>query len=223
MPPATFRAVAREQLALYRSVEVRDAKVTSVEKLPAPEADGCAFEVSIGKDRVRARRILLATGMRDELLPIAGLAELWGNSVFQCPYCHGWELRDRPWGVLVDSEMMGGLAPFVSNWASHVTAFTNGSALAEETLQGLRRSVVTLEIEPIERLHGAGNIEAVELQSGRLVSCAAFAMRPRQRQVDLVIALGLALDEQGFVRVDPRTKESSVPGIHVIGDATSMQ
>src|SRR5258708_4571131 len=84
MPPATFRAVAREQLALYLSVEVRDAKVTSVEKLPAPEADGCAFEVSIGKDKVRARRILLATGMRDELPPIAGLAELWGNSVFQC-------------------------------------------------------------------------------------------------------------------------------------------
>jgi thioredoxin reductase len=222
-PPAAFRAIAREQLTPYPSVEVREAKVSGVAKLPTPGADGCMFEVSMGDDRVLARRVLLAAGMRDELPPIAGLAELWGTSVFQCPYCHGWELRDRPWGVLVDSEMMAGFAPFVSNWASHVTAFTNGSALSGETLQALRRSVVTLELEPIARLHGTGTIEAVELESGRLVPCAAFAMRPRQRQVELVIGLGLTLDEQGFVRVDPRTKESSMPGIHVIGDATTMQ
>lgn len=222
-PPGEFRGIARDQLTPYPSVEVRDAKVSRIERLAGPDAEGCAFEVSVGDDRVRARRILLAVGMRDELPSIAGLAELWGSSVFQCPYCHGWELRDRPWGVLVDSEMMATFAPHLSNWASHVTAFTNGAILAEGALETLRKSVVTLETEPIKRLHGTGTLEGVELSSGRIVPCAAFATRPRQRQVDLVSALGLALDDQGFVRVDPRTRESSVPGIHVAGDATTMQ
>jgi thioredoxin reductase len=222
-PPSEFRAIGRAQLEPYPSVEVREAKVSRVERLAAGDPEGCAFEVAFEDETVRARRLLLATGVRDELPPIPGLAELWGNTVFQCPYCHGWELRDRPWGVLVESDMMAGFAPFLSNWGSHVTAFTNAAALAEGTLRALRDSVVTLEIEPIKRLLGTHEIEAVELLSGRVVPCSALVMRPPQRQVDLVIALGLALDEQGFVRVDPRTKESSVPGVHAIGDATTMQ
>ncbi|WP_394823946.1 NAD(P)/FAD-dependent oxidoreductase [Pendulispora albinea] len=225
-PPSEFRRIAREELAMYASVEVRDALVTSIEKLTAPDLDGCAFAIALGdaKDAaVRARRVLLAVGMRDELPPIAGLAEFWGTSVFQCPYCHGWELRDRPWGAVVTSDAMAGFAPFLSNWASHLTLFTNGSELSEATLHTLRQSGLTLETEPIARLVGARDLESVELLSGRTVPCSALVMRPPQRQVDLVMALGLSLDEQGFVRVDPQTKESSTPGIHVIGDATTMQ
>ena len=78
--------------------------------------------------------------------------------------------------------------------------------------------------EPIAHLRGeAGGITHVELASGRLVPCEAFAMRPPQRPVDLVIQLGLELDENGSVRVSQPTRESSVPGIHVAGDATTMQ
>jgi thioredoxin reductase len=222
-PPSEFRAIAREQLTPYPSVEVREAIVSHIEKRATPDADGCGFEVSFGDTIVRARRILLAVGMRDELPAIAGLAELWGTSIFQCPYCHGWELRDRPWGVLVDSDAMAGFAPFLTNWASHLTAFTNAAPLSDESLHTLRSNTLTLETEAIARFVGASAIEAVELVSGRVVACAAVLMRPPQQQVELVRALGLALDDQGFVRVDPRTKESSVIGIHVIGDATTPQ
>lgn len=222
-PPSEFRAIARAQLAPYPSVEARDGWVSGIAQLAAADADGCGFEVAFADTRVRARRILLAVGIRDELPALAGLADFWGTSVFQCPYCHGWEFRDRPWGVFVDSDAMAGFAPFIANWASHVTVFTHGSALTDETLAGLRGGPLALETEPIERFVGTDELQAVQLVSGRSVACAAMIMRPPQHQVELVTALGLALDELGFVRVDPRTKESSVPGIHVIGDATTMQ
>jgi len=222
-PPTEFRAIARQQLAPYPSIEVRDALVTGVTPLATPDDTGCRFTVAIGDDTVRARRILLAVGMRDVLPDLPGLAALWGTSVFQCPYCHGWELRDRPWGVIVDSEAMAAFAAFVTNWASHVIAFTNGAPVPDDALRVMQQSHVTLERAPILKLVGATMLEGVALASGRTVPCAALVMRPPQEQVELVRVLGLALDELGFARVDPKTKESSIPGIHVIGDATTMQ
>ncbi len=223
IPPAEFRAIAREQLRAYPSIEVRDAFVSRIERLSSPTLDGSAFDVYTQNETVRTRRVLLTTGVRDELPSIPGLAELWGRTVFQCPYCHGWELRDRPWGVLASSDMMAAFASFVTNWASHVTAFTNGAAIAAEVLAKLHDDGVTIVDEPIAKLHGeADAIRSVELASGRFVQCEALAMRPPQRPVDLVTDLGLELDETGFVRVQQPSRESSVPGIYVAGDATTM-
>jgi thioredoxin reductase len=222
-PPADFRAIAREQLRAYPSIELRDAIVSRIDRLATAADDGAAFGVHAGAETVRARRVLLTTGVRDELPAIPGLAGLWGRTVFQCPYCHGWELRDRPWGVLASSEMMAAFASLVTNWASHVTAFTNGASLSPEAIEKLCEDGITIVEEPIARLHGRGEaITSVELTSGRLVSCEAFAMRPAQRPVDLVTQLGLELDETGFVRIQLPSRESSVPGIHVAGDATTM-
>jgi len=224
-PPAEFRALARAQLAAYASVEACEGIVARVEQLAAVDEAGLAFVLTFSDahDPVGARRVLLATGMRDELPPIPGLAELWGASVFQCPYCHGWELRDRPWGVLTNTESMVAFAPILSAWSSHVTAFTNGAHLPDGALDRLRQSGFTIELEPIARLRGGGAIDGVELASGRTVACDALVLRPPQSPVELVLSLGLARDELGYVRVDEHTKESSVPGVHVVGDTVTMQ
>ncbi len=224
-PPAEFRALARQQLAAYPSVEVKDGLVSSVERLEPATPTGEAFVVSFATDSeaVRAERVLLATGLRDMLPAIEGLSELWGNTVFQCPYCHGWELRDRPWGMLADSEALADFAPLLTNWASHLTVFSHGFALSLATQERLRRCGMTLEVEPIARLRGGASIEAVELASGKTVPCSALLLRPAQTAVDLVLALGLERDEAGYVRVDPLSKESSLPGVHVVGDATTAR
>jgi thioredoxin reductase len=218
IPPQEFRAIARAELVAYDSVSVRDAKVTKI--LPV---DG-GFDVSIGDDApVRARRVLLATGVRDEPPAIEGLAEQWGKSSFQCPYCHGWELRDRPWGVLVASDALAAWAPFLTNWASSLVVFTNGATLAAESLELLARAGVAVELDPIARIVGSGEgMQSIALTSGRSVPCNALVMHPPQRPIDLVLELGLDRDDSGYVRVNPMTRESSVPGLHVAGDATTM-
>jgi thioredoxin reductase len=216
-PPKEFRAIARAQLTPYDSVAVRDAMVGRV----APVDGG--FDVTIEGEVVRARRILLASGVRDEVPAIEGLAEQWGRTSFQCPYCHGWELRDRPWGVLVTGDALVDWATFLTNWASTLVAFTNGAVLSEESQQKLRAARVSVEAEPLARLHGTRDaLESIELRSGKRVPANALVLRPAQRPVDLVLALGLERDELGFVRVNPMTRESSVPGVHVAGDATTM-
>ena len=93
-PPDEFRRVAREQVRAYPSVAVHDTPVTTI----TGQKD--AFAVTFGDDRVHARRVLLCTGLIDILPDIDGLRELWGGSVFQCPYCHGWEVRDRRFAYL---------------------------------------------------------------------------------------------------------------------------
>lgn len=219
-PPGDFRRIAREQLAGYPSVELRDAAVTSI------HGERGAFVVSLANETVHAKRILLCTGMIDEMLPIDGFRELWGHGIFQCPYCHGWEVRDRPWGYLARSEDEAHLLPFalmIRGWTPDVTVFTNGPFdFAAETQEKLARARVKLVEDPIARLVARdGALAAVELATGRSVPCDALFAHPPQTQVPLVHELNLALDEHGFVKADPMTRETSVPGVHAAGDLTT--
>lgn len=217
-PPNEFRAIGREQLAPYETVEVRDERVASI------TGSRGGFEVALASGTVSAHRILLCTGMVDEMLPIEGFRELWGHSIYQCPYCHGFEVRDRAWGVLALPATLGHLAPFalqVRSWTSDVTVFTNGVALPEDTHAALAGKV-RIETTPIARLVGREQqIAAVELAGGAAVACDALFTHPPQQQIALVRALGLALDDDGFVKVDPMKRETSLPGIYAAGDMTT--
>jgi thioredoxin reductase len=94
IPPSEFRDIARDQLAPYSSVEVQDLQVESI----AGQEDEFLLTTTAGQRE--ARRVLLCTGMIDEGVDLPGFHEAWGTSIFQCPYCHGWEVRDRRWGYL---------------------------------------------------------------------------------------------------------------------------
>jgi thioredoxin reductase len=219
-PPDEFRAVGREQLAAYPKVEVRDAPVDGV------SGSSGAFRVAIGADVVEARRVLLCTGMIDEMPAIEGFRELWGHSVFQCPYCHGWEVQDRPWGYLARAADLPHLVPFATllrGWTRDVVAFTGGAfEVPADAVERLRAAGVRLEMAPLARLVADEHrLQAVELSDRTRVRCEVLFSHPAQRQVALVRALGVALDDDGFVRVDPMTRETSVPGIHASGDLTT--
>lgn len=219
-PPDEFRAVARAQLAAYPTVEVRDVGVDAV------TGERGAFRVSVGADAVEARRLLLCTGMIDELPALDGLRERWGHAVFQCPYCHGWENQDRAWGYLVRAGQAAHLVPFALQlraWTDRVTVFTSGDVgVDDDARRQLTAAGVGLELAPVRRLVGRGpTLEAIELADGAQVACDALFMHPPQRQVELVRALGVALDADGFVQVDPGTRATSVPGVSAAGDLTS--
>jgi thioredoxin reductase len=219
-PPEEFRRIAREQLATYPNVEVRDVRVESVSGTRG------AFLIRLGSGEVQARRVLLCTGMIDQSLPIEGFSDLWGHAIFQCPYCHGWEVQDRRWGVLLDAANARMLVPFalmLRGWTRDLVVFkTEAFDVAAESNAQLQQAGVRVETGPVRRLIGRGrSLEAVELSTGDRVPCDVLFAHPPQRQVDLVRSLGLTLDDHGFVQVDAMKGETSVPGVFAAGDLTT--
>jgi thioredoxin reductase len=216
-PPSEFRRIGREQLQPY-DVEYRNTRVLGVERV------GPGFRVALeGGRTVEAKRVLIATGMVDEVPELPGYRELWGKSIFQCPYCHGWEVRDQAYGVLATAEHFLDFALFLTGWSRDVVVFTEGAipVPAEQRLR-LERAGVRLEPRRIRQfLARDGHLHAVELEDGARVERQILFARPPQRQTELVRQLGLELNELGFVRVDER-KQTSVPGILAAGDLTTM-
>lgn len=219
-PPAEFRRIGREQLERYPNVVVRDVPVLSI------GGSRGSFLVELPSERIEARRVLLCTGMVDEMLPIPGFRELWGRSIVQCPYCHGWEARDRRWGVLALPSNLSHLVPFAiqaRGWTDEVTVFlADGVGLEPDARTQLEMAGVRVEESPVVRLIAREErLEAVELASGAVLPCDQLFAHPPQRQVGLVQALGLELDEGGYVRIDPARRETSIPGIYAAGDLTT--
>jgi thioredoxin reductase len=219
-PPDVFRQLAREQLAKYRNVEVRDERIDGL------DGGRGAFRLRLGAASIEARRVLLCTGMIDQMLPIEGFSALWGRAIFQCPYCHGWEVQDLAWGCLVRAEDAAHVVPFAlqaRGWTSRLVVFTAGTfELPEQDGARLAAAGIRVETAPVTRLvEQDGRLIAVELEHARQVPCDALFAHPPQRHVELVTAAGLELDEAGFVRVDPVRGETSVPGIYAAGDLTT--
>ncbi|MEP6863064.1 MAG: NAD(P)/FAD-dependent oxidoreductase [Deltaproteobacteria bacterium] len=219
-PPEDFRQIARAQLATYANVEIRDSGVAAI------TGERNAFTVRLGSgEELRARRVLLATGMVDEMLPIEGFRELWGHSIFQCPYCHGWEIQDQRWGFLVQADHAAHAAPFALMARGFTTrGLTVFGELPEDVRAQLRAADISIAAAPVRRLLARdGQLTAIELADGTVVACEALFVHPPQHQVALVDSLGLAV-EDSYLRIDPMTRETSRPGIYAGGDlATRMQ
>lgn len=218
-PPNEFRRVAREQLVQYESVAIEDVRVRSI------SGERGAFRVELEQRTVEARRVLLCAGMIDEMLPIEGFAALWGHSIVQCPYCHGWEARDQRWGFLIHTANPHAMAFALKlrAWTRHVTVFTHGEArLSDGERDQLRTAGIRLETASIARLEAAnGALTGVALANGSTVGCDLLYAHPHQRQIDVVERLGLERDEHGYVTVDPMKRETSIPGIYASGDLTT--
>jgi thioredoxin reductase len=218
-PPDEFRRIARQQLDPYASVEVRDARVEAI------QGERGAFEVRLDTGNVSARRILLCTGMVDELPALEGFRELWGQSIFQCPYCHGWEVRDQSFGVLVERVELLEFAALLRSWTATVVVLTNGAfAVPDPVRARLGAAGVAIDERPIRRLVPRGDrLESVEFAAGNPRRLDVLFARPPQRQVALVQTLDVALDDGGYVRVDDML-ETSLPGVYAGGDLiTPMQ
>lgn len=220
-PPAEFRRIARAQLAPYEGVEVRDARVEAIE--PAGALFRVRTTAGATESTIEARRVLLCTGMIDELPAIPGYRELWGRSIFQCPYCHGWEVRGRAFGYIAPAAEWLAWAPFLLGWSDDLVVFTSGQfAVPAQVAGDLARAGIRIEERPVLGLRAQDDqLAAVELAGGAEIAREVLFVRPPQRQTMLVASLGLALDAHGFVQIDEQL-QTSVPGIHAAGDLTTM-
>lgn len=218
VPPDEFRRIAREQLTAYPNVEICSHRVESI----AGERD--AFAVRLSQGAATARRILLCTGLVDELPPVPGVRELWGTAIFQCPYCHGWEVRDQRFAYLAADAEAASFALLLRGWTADVMLLTNAQfVIPSEVASQLRAGGIVVDERRIDRLVPEGSrLDRVVFSDGGVLRRDALFVQPRQQQVELVRSLVLALDPQGLVKISD-SYETSMTGVYAGGDLTTKR
>jgi thioredoxin reductase len=214
--PLEFRRLAHEELAGYPSVEFRAAEVTAASR----NAQG-HFEATIGKQRrVRSRKLLIATGVFDHLPVLEGIEQLFGTSVFQCPYCDGWEVRDTPIAVYGKRRRGFEMARAMTAWSSDIVLCTDGAAMLSETEKShLQRNAIAIIEERIARLEGTrGQLREIVFRGGRrLQRSAMFFDTPSSNQSRLAETLGCQFAHHGGIKCGQH-EATSVPGVFVAGN-----
>ncbi|MFJ4794541.1 NAD(P)/FAD-dependent oxidoreductase [Kitasatospora purpeofusca] len=219
MPPGELLAAGRAELRGY-GVDLLDGRVDRI--VPVPGAGAPAFDVHPADGpALRARRVVVATGLRDGLPELPGLAARWGRDVLHCPYCHGYEVRDRPLGVLGTDPAAVGQALLLRQWSADVVLFAHTLELsADDRARLAARDVRVVEGEAArvavvdDRLHG------VELADGAVVPREALFLVPRLEARDApLFGLDCDRDAQGWIATD-RTGRTGVPGVWAVGNLT---
>lgn len=219
--PAELRRIGRLQLEQYGTVKVDDRDIVGAEG-----ADG-AFTLRLADgEAVEARKVVLATGVRDILPPIEGLPELWGGSAFTCPFCDGWEVRDQPWAVLASQpELMH--VTLLATWTDDLVVLTNGlDDIDAATRQGLGDLNISVRTEPIVRLDREdGRLRRVVFAHGEHLDRSVLLVRPEiEPRTALAVQLGCELMAEGpipgLIRVDGM-QQTTVPGVLAAGDVTT--
>lgn len=213
--PAELRGGARRELARYPTVDLLDETVTG--------ASGTRGDFSVilsDGTEARARRLLLATGVRDRLPPIEGLATLWGRSILHCPYCHGWEVRDEPLAALVLVPLDVYFAASLSRWSSDLVVLTGGAfALAEDQLDLLEATGAAVRDTPITGVSPAPDAAIdIHFEKGEpLRRRALFLHAPVRQRSELPGQLGCRILDDGYVEVD-EFGQTTLPGVSSAGD-----
>ncbi len=217
LPPAELIAAGREEVSGYGGRLV-SGTVTRVR----PGSDA-RFELTLSDGSVAsARRVLVTTGLRDELPDLPGVRERWGRDLLHCPYCHGHEVRDQRLGVLGGTPDAAQHALLLRQWSADVVFFVHTSAItAEEREQLVARAVGIVE-GPLRRLVVADDrLQGVELADGGVVRRDAVFVRPvLVPHAELLTGLGCATHDNGWVAADA-TGLTSVPGVWVAGNAVN--
>jgi thioredoxin reductase len=221
-PPGDLYAQGREELAAYPTVELRSGEVVDGER------DGTRFSLALADGaRESARRVLLATGMDYRTPSLPGIAERWGRSVFHCPFCHGWEVRDQVLGVLGGGTGDVERALLLRAWSDDVTLLTDGPAeLDADGAERLAAAGVAVDERPVAGLRGDGDaLTAVTFADGSERPCGALLVPVTMHQRSpLAARLGATLADPGPVVADAVEVgagfESSVPGLFAAGDVS---
>jgi thioredoxin reductase len=215
--PREFLKMAREDLTQYDTVSLREGKVVSASCIES------RFEVRLADgERVTARKLLLATGVVDKLPVIEGFHELYGRSIFHCPYCDGWEVRDQPLAIYGNGERGLGLSLELTAWSRDLVLCTDGPCeIDAEGRSRLAKHGIAIREERVARLEGRdGQLTAVVFGDGTsLARSAMFFTTGQSQRSDLMVQLGCNFNEKGTVRTG-KYETTHLPGLFVAGDAS---
>jgi thioredoxin reductase len=215
--PRAFRQLAHRELKALSNVDFVAAAATRAARV----SGNGTFEVTLGARRlVRSRKLLIATGVFDHVPALDGIESLFGRSVFQCPYCDGWELRGAAVAVYGKHQRGFEMARAMTAWTCDIVLCTDGPSRLSLAARGhLERNGIKLIEERIARLAGArGKLKAIEFRNGsRLARTALFFDTPCSGQSQLAESLGCQFTRGGGIKCG-QYEATSVPGVFVAGN-----
>jgi thioredoxin reductase len=217
--PADFLRIGRQQLEPYESVDFRHIEVVDAKR----SSTGFTLILADGTT-VSCKQLLLATGVVDEVPQIDGIEALYGRSVFHCPYCDGWEMRERKLAVYGRGDGGFGLALELTLWTSDLVLCTDGPAeISTEDKQRLQRHKITLREERVARLSGSnGILREIEFVNGeRVTRDGLFFSTGQYQRSHLARRLGCQFNDDGSVKTGDY-ETTDVPGLYVAGDASRL-
>lgn len=224
-PPASLLAAGREELAKYGGSVIQGtvSAITASQNQSQVSRlyERAGFTLSLGDGReYGARRVLVSTGLRDEILDLPGTRARWGRDVLHCPYCHGYEVRDEPIGVLGGNPESVGHALLIAQWTDDLVYFPHTHALTDAERELLElRGIRIADGQVARMIIEADRLTGVELADGTRIHRTAVFVRPRMRPNGALLAeLGCETDEQGWVRRDGGG-QTTVRGLYVAGNA----
>lgn len=214
-PPLAIAADARKQVEQYPTVTFINDWADSVMKTPSD----FRIETRSGRQFL-ARKIILATGVKDVMPDIPGFAECWGISVLHCPYCHGYEVRNEKTGILGNGDYAFEFAQLISNWTRDVIVFTNGpSTLTNDQIERLsRHGIRIIETRVVALKHNAGALANITFADKSSIQLSVLYSRPPFVQHSgIPESLGCELNSDGYIQVDASQK-TTVAGVYACGD-----
>ena len=216
--PKEFRTIGRGELERYDTVELRSVGVTAAQCKP-----DARFEVTLADHQiVRSRKLLIATGVCDNLPEIDGIRELYGRSVFHCPYCDGWEVRDQPIAIYGRGARGLGLSLELTTWSRDLVLCTDGpSEITDDDRARLERNGIALREARVAAMRGRdGILERIIFENGdELPRRALFFTAGQSQRSKLAMDLGCEINEKGTVRTG-KYEMTHLPGLFVAGDAS---
>jgi len=216
--PRHFRDAGRRELARYETVQIRDTAATD-----AACDEGGRFTVTLADGSIeRSRKLLVATGVCDNVPEIDGIEELYGRSVFHCPYCDGWEVRDQPIAIYGKEQRGVGLSFELTAWSRDLVLCTDGpGGIPDDDRARLARNGIRIREERVIGLEGRdGVLERIIFDAGEpLPRRAMFFTAGQFQRSALAIRLGCEFNDKGTVRTG-KYESTHLPGLYVAGDAS---
>jgi thioredoxin reductase len=215
LPPELLR-ITREELTRY-PVSIKKERITAAQK----SNDGFAVISSKGRSYY-ARKLLLATGVTDDVPDIPGFKELWGKSVFHCPFCDGYECKDAEIGLYAQKHNGYGMAIALRHLSSKMTLFTDGSFYLKpaQRTQLLKRDITIVTKRLSHLIHDRDKLLAVALKNGQEIGCdAVFTNHGFRVNNDLLLQLGCNTAKKGAALTN-RRQQTNIDGVYVAGDAS---
>ncbi|SFJ87843.1 Thioredoxin reductase [Halobacillus dabanensis] len=215
--PGELRRLAREELGKYPDVHIKKQKVTRVWK-----HDGIFSMETEEGDLYTAKKVIVATGLKERLPEIPHIHQFYGTSLFSCPFCDGWELRDRPLAVIAENSGALHMTKVVYNWSRDLVVCTNGKqTLSGEEKRLLEEKGVTVYEQPIAALTGdQGDLKQISFNDGTTISRdGGFVITELEQAASIGEGLGCEFNNQGAIKTDGIGR-TSVDGVFACGDAS---
>jgi thioredoxin reductase len=215
--PASFLEIARQEIKKYKvkhsKREVVNIIKTKNNHFKVLDKQGTYYI---------SKKLLIATGLRDTLPEVEGIVEMYGKSVFHCPYCDGWEVRNKKIGIYARSKNGVPLALSLKTWSRQVALFTDGKrGIKKDDKEKLRKNNIPVVTTPIKKLKGRnGKLERIVLINNESHLCdTIFFVNSYEQKCNLVNNLGCNMNDKGVVITD-NMQESNIKGLYVAGDAS---